>query len=59
MLGVVVGSLEDAFIETGIIDRRMDSDGFPNLWTRLELYLRGASVDLLVVSPNLGLHGPQ
>ena len=59
MLGVVVGSLEDTFIETGVVNRCVDSDGLANLWARLELYLRVASVDLLVVSPNLGLHGSQ
>jgi hypothetical protein len=59
MLGVVVGRLEDTFIETGVVNCRVDSDGLANLWARLELYLRVASVDLLVVSPNLGLHGSQ
>jgi hypothetical protein len=59
MFGIVVGSLEDAFIETGVVNRCVDSNGLANLWARLELYLRVASVDLLVVSPNLGLHGSQ
>jgi hypothetical protein len=59
MFGIVVGSLEDAFIKTCVVDSGVDSDGLANLWARLELYLRFASVDLLVVSPNLGLHGSQ
>lgn len=59
MLWVVVGSLEDTFVEAGVVNRGVGSDGLANLWARLELYLRVASVDLLVVSPNLGLHGSQ
>jgi hypothetical protein len=59
MLRVVVRSLEDTLIQAGVVNRGVSSDGFANLWTRSDFKFQWASVDLLVVSPNLGLHGSQ
>jgi hypothetical protein len=59
VLGVVVGGLQDTLVEAGVINRGMSSDGLANLWARSDFKLQCASVDLLVVSPNFGLHGSQ
>ena len=59
VFGVIVRCPQDTLIEAGVINGSVRSDGFANLWVRSDLDMEMASVDLLVVWPNLGLHGSQ